>query len=680
MIKNYEYLKDAAFLKEMDALHLQEQYVKITLLDWKENPLREIQGVTTGGTINLNGSSSMRRTCNLSMFAKSEEFTGVTNVDNLFSINKKIDIEIGVKNLSNKYKDYDIIWYPQGTYIIMSPSLSHSPSGIGISLQLKDKMSLLNGDAGGTLPASTQFDEYETIDENGEYVIQRPKVHQIIQEAVNHFGGEQLGKIIINDVPDRLKQVMKWTGNIPLYLIGEKGNYSLTTNSSAAAQDHIYKVFEYGADVGYVYTDFTYPGELIANAGDNVCTVLDKIKSLLGNYEYFYDADGNFIFQEIKNYLNTTQATVISNQISQGYNIDISSGKSVYTFEDGNIATSYSNNPQFNMVKNDFIVWGVRKNANGNDVPVRFHLAIDEKPKTGNIYECFLYEDPEDKLTKAKVPIIYNDKASMTANDGVAGLFYMTKNDNKIYKWENKEYIEIDVQMVKIKTTDWRSELYLQGAQAEPLGIESNYYYTELSAEWPKLYNLTANSYIDEEGNTIYTGDYYDEVKATPSDIDFYLDFIDSSAELGKFSVNNIGRRSYVENSNDINCVFESDIPDFVIIERGQEDTEEKRKECERKNQSYIQVDSSIFKLLATGGSQNSAFDEIKTLLYQYINYNNGISLQCLPLYHLEPNTRITVRDVDSDIYGDYMISTISIPLDINGTTSISAQKALQKI
>lgn len=677
MIKNYKYLKDAAFLKEMDAQHLQEQYVKITLLDWKENPIQEIQGISTGGSISLNGNSSVRRTCNLSVFAKSEEFSNVTNVDNLFSINKKVDIEIGLKNVTNKYLEYPIIWYPQGVYTIASPSLSHSPSGISISLQLRDKMSLLNGDAGGTIPASTQFDRYDTIDDKGEYITLKPTIHQIIKELVNHFGNEQLGKIIINDVPHRIKQVMKWIGNTPLYLVGDNGNYSMTTDRNAVGEK--YKVFEYGEDIGYIYTDFVYPGELIGNEGDTVCTILDKIKNLLGNYEYYYDIDGNFIFQEIKNYLNTTHATVVSNNITQGYEVDHSSGKSVYIFDDGKITTSFSNNPQYNMIKNDFVVWGIRKNANGNDVPIRYHLAVDDKPQIGNIYEVFFYEDPDDGIIKAKSPIPYNDYNSLIENDGVEGLFYTTKNNNKIYKWEDEQYKEINVEMVKVKTTDWRSELYLQGTQAEPFGIESNYYFTELRNEWPKIYNLQKYNYI-ENGETIYYGDFYDEVLTTPSDMDFYLDFIDSSSALGQFSVSNIGRRSMVKNSNDINCIFESDIPDFVIIEAGRPDTEDKRDECEKKNQSYIQVSSSIFKLLATGGSQNAAYEEIKNLLYQYTNYNNNISLQCLPIYHLEPNTRITVRDVDSDIYGDYMISTLSIPLDINGTTSISAQKALQKI
>jgi len=42
--------------------------------------------------------------------------------------------------------------------------------------------------------------------------------------------------------------------------------------------------------MGYIYTDFTYPGkELVCNAGDSVTSVLDKIISVMGNYEYFYD-------------------------------------------------------------------------------------------------------------------------------------------------------------------------------------------------------------------------------------------------------------------------------------------------------------------------------------------------------------------------------------------------------
>ena len=221
--------------------------------------------------------------------------------------------------------------------------------------------------------------------------------------------------------------------------------------------------------------------------------------------------------------------------------------------------------------------------------------------------------------------------------------------------------------------------MYLQGVQAEPLGTDSNYYYTELMNEWPKLYNLQKDFYIDDKGETIYTGGFYDEVLRTPSDIDYYLDFIDSSAAISEFSVRNIGRRTQTINRNDINCVFEPDIPDFVIIELGQPDTEEKRDECEAKGQNYIQVTTGIFNLLALGGTSNSAYNEIKMMLHEYTSYNESITIQSIPIYHLEPNTRIGVRDLESDIYGDYMISSISIPLDISSTMSISATRALER-
>lgn len=291
---NYEYMQDSDFLFKIDCLQTRTQYVKIIILDWQERPIQEIQGLTTGGSINLDGKSAMRRTCNLSMFVLNENLSKVTNINNLFSLNKKAYLEIGIKNTTNQYIQYPIIWMPLGTFIIINSNLSHSTSGVTMSLQLKDKMCLLNGECGGMIPASTQFDEYDTIDENGQYVVERPVLPQIIVEAVNHFGGEQLSKIILSDLDSRIKQVMKWVGSTPLYFLDEPGSYKLTTNyNEVAGKGH--RTYEYGQDVGFIYTDFTYPGELIENAGSSVVAVLDKIKNMLGNYEYFYDVYGNFI-------------------------------------------------------------------------------------------------------------------------------------------------------------------------------------------------------------------------------------------------------------------------------------------------------------------------------------------------------------------------------------------------
>ena len=71
---------------------------------------------------------------------------------------------------------------------------------------------------------------------------------------------------------------------------------------------------------------------------------------------------------------------------------------------------------------------------------------------------------------------------------------------------------------------------------------------------------------------------------------------------------------------------------------------------------------------------------KIKDLLYQYTHINNTISITSLPIYYLEPNTRITVEDEPAGIYGDYIIQSISLPLDISSTMTINAYKAQQKI
>jgi len=74
-----------------------------------------------------------------------------------------------------------MIWFPQGVYLIIAANISNSLSGISIALTLHDKMALLNGECGGTLPASIILSEIEDIDEEGESVISKPTLYRIIQ-------------------------------------------------------------------------------------------------------------------------------------------------------------------------------------------------------------------------------------------------------------------------------------------------------------------------------------------------------------------------------------------------------------------------------------------------------------------------------------------------------------------
>ena len=79
---------------------------------------------------------------------------------------------------------------------------------------------------------------------------------------------------------------------------------------------------------------------------------------------------------------------------------------------------------------------------------------------------------------------------------------------------------------------------------------------------------------------------------------------------------------------------------------------------------------------------QNSIYDKMKDLLYAHTHYNESITLSIVPIYHLEPNTRITVKYGTQEgfsVNGDYVIKTISLPLTPNGTSSISATKIVEK-
>ena len=134
MKNKYDYLTDADFLKLVDLQRIKEQFAKITVLDWAENPVQDITGIVTGGNLSVDASSAVRRTCNLNVFIKDAEIS-LTNVNHFLSLNKKVKVEIGFKNTTEYYKDYDIIWYPIGTYVIINPSISHSTGGTNVSLQ-----------------------------------------------------------------------------------------------------------------------------------------------------------------------------------------------------------------------------------------------------------------------------------------------------------------------------------------------------------------------------------------------------------------------------------------------------------------------------------------------------------------------------------------------------------------
>ena len=138
MKRTYQYLTNKKFLKQIIHSHVLTYFIKITVLDWQERPIKDIQGKVITCNFNLDGQSNLRRTGSLSILIDNQ-LSIDKDIKKLITINKKINIEIGYKNETNQYLNYPIIWFPLGLYVITSKSISHSASSLTLNLQISDK-------------------------------------------------------------------------------------------------------------------------------------------------------------------------------------------------------------------------------------------------------------------------------------------------------------------------------------------------------------------------------------------------------------------------------------------------------------------------------------------------------------------------------------------------------------
>lgn len=563
MRKTYPYLQDGYildygeeetkrrnFLQKIDEFANQRQYVRITLLNWDEEPIKALEGIISGGSLSKNGSSSVRCTCQFSASLGYGEYD-IQNEEADFAINKKIFLEIGVKNDSDEYLDYPILWFPQGVFFISSFSANSSASSaVNINVGLKDKMAMLNGDVGGTLPALVVLDTVNTQLPDGSYQKQKVPIYSIIQELVNHYGREPISNIVIEDIDTRIRKVMKWNAKNPIYLIsGEEDGesaigkfYQFTLNKPDESTP--YRTFMTGDDIGYTMADFIVPDELTAAAGESITSVLDRIVQILGNFEYFYDEYGIFHFREIKNYVNTSEGKLALDEASENqYMVEINNSKSTYSFTDTGNITSINITPRYENIKNDYVVLGLRQSTNSDlSYEVRYHLAIDEKPEIqrtivdGRQIAYYGVYGGEDILVFYSEKTIYGYTGNIVAGFAL-GLAYASfpeignfdmlyqditdiENNYPVYQWigsgYEKVYIyddsapEVDQLQPPVVYSnlnekqkvyyvkDWRTHFYLMGKLAEKNGTEKGYYYEELSANWPTIYSLIEQCFYAE--------------------------------------------------------------------------------------------------------------------------------------------------------------------------------------
>lgn len=627
---------DIDFLTALDKLNIKTHYAKIVLLDFDEKPKKEIQGLITAGSLNVNGSSAVRRTINLTMLAD-EHNSDLESLDNDIALDKKVKVFVGYKNPFKSYAEYgDIVWFPCGLFILFSASISRGTSGWTISISGRDKMCMLDGTAGGTLPANTTFHERWIMLDDGNIEIQQPTIFQIIYEAVNHWGGEPIENIIITDLDEEVKMLVKYIGNSPIYFSSNYQDFTFTSD-----KDHPH-VFTYGQDTGYKMTPFTYPGELILNAGDTVVSLLTQIIDVLGNYEFFYNVDGKFVFQQIKNYLNT--GSPLTELQEENYVKSYNNAKFLYSLTDLDTTTTINNNPNFGNIKNDFYVWGKRTTVTGQEYDIRYHLAIDDKPEI-DLAGKYMWE-LRDQSNDLIVRYDFNDQASYAVEG-------------------------FKITCVGTPCDEWREELYRQALVAQVTNsVYDNYYDSELIAEWRNLYD-PLNKNWDARNH------WNPDVFENPQNLNFWLDFIDTNSALGQYSVKRIGRRTKVVNDSNIRSIYNREVPDVVFLEGYDQDQIVKYAGI---GQQYFVLTQQYYDMFTISTTGVSCFDRIRELMYQNLNYNTSIQITCLPKYYMEPNNIIYVYDKESHIDGNYQITQFSLPLTYNGTMSITATQVLTRV
>lgn len=761
-------LYDENFLLALEAKNERTVWARVTCLTAFEEPIEYIEGKVTGGSINIDGKSAVRRSFNITMIAKD------VNINDFYwGLKTKVKLEIGLTNsIDPKYPD--IIWFKQGIFVLNSFNTSLTTNNYTISLGGKDKMCLLNGEVAGSLPHSTDFGSEDSYDSTtGITTHYKISIKTIIKEAVHHFGNELWQNIIINDLDDWGLRVLEYRGdqalylfrninsgvfiqmtmnenqscyyadsnvevkvnNIPVYdnLFNEQNgllNQATRVKLSLAADANIYTVakIEYGGLAGNEIIDLVYPDDLIANVGESITSVLDKIIQMLGNFEYFYDVDGRFIFQRKKNFVSTDWNGISTDGTGEIYADSGVNDHTAYSFQGSTLITSFTNNPNLNNLRNDFTVWGVKQSqSGGKEIPIHMRYAIDEKPQRYINYDGVEYEASDERGIRKYYQFLGNDygsdeidllifdcKAEIRRLAQLAGgmISEGELNDltlNILLQLEEFSIIDPETGEIMAKRMqfshpierrsqlhDWRELIYQMALDYRRynhnLGMDGDeffldlsdrnpwyptgktgyeQYYVDLEAFWRLLYDPNPTDLSKYDPVTYWSK----AISEDPSSLLFWFDFLDTDTALGQYSVKAVGDRPKSINDNKVTAIYYQETPTVIFTTEAEYNASDVKT-----GYTYIWLQPYMKNLFTITSKGKSAKEQIDSMLYDYSYCIETTTVVTVPIYRLEPNTRIVVRDDESGINGQYVIDKITIPLAYNGTMNITATKAVESI
>lgn len=205
-------------------------------------------------------------------------------------------------------------------------------------------------------------------------------------------------------------------------------------------------------------------------------------------------------------------------------------------------------------------------------------------------------------------------------------------------------------------------------------------YLTNLTTELNKYKDFSETAQKSIDNYTKMLENYYTDgnykywnknVYEHPEMLNFWFDFIDEG-ELANFNVKTVGARPKVINDTAVKSIYFRETPDIIFISSMDEvDT--------TTSYRYIPV-QDIESMFAISAQGKSAKDRLDELIYTHGYCIENVTINAVPVYYLQPNTRIHLYDEKSGLNGDYIVSKITIPLGYNGTMQITATKAAENI
>lgn len=851
-------LYDKEFLKQLDQQKHKVIYARITALNFNEHPLEYIEGRVTQGSINVDGSSACRRSCSLTIAAPGFQYNnfywglntkfkleiGLENYindlyPNIIWFNQGIYI-ITSFNTSQNTSTLNITIQGKDKMCLLDGS-------IGGSLESSIDFGTIEEENALGLWEIRKIPIPEII-KNLIHVYGKEPYHNIIIKDLDTYGLELLEyrydvplflyrsaknanpiydnvilkgdntKVTVYDSADNiithpseipgvqdllLKDILlsevpiKYFENLTETFTGNSTLYQFTfaDNNDNTKKFYVTKINQ-GDTAGYRKTDLIYPDDLIANVGESITSVLDKIKNMLTEFEYFYNTYGQFVFQKKQSFkealwqFDEERENQIINENFVMAGLDYA-----YKFYNNELITSFNNNPNLAQIKNDYSIWGEREGISGIKIPIHLRYAIDKKPTSykqitvnegdeqlkayNDKYNTHVYhqssvqtfttdtydwreiiyqmavdyyrynflDDFEQRVAAAN-PIDYP-----TGRTGYEQYYidmysfwrelYYPKYHEEFYAADKKTIIKYSSLENDIKALD--EEIYGEKPSEDSIfenrtgGIENDlvelnrapykadtegtYHKTKLITDWwttekYKFYYFPEGSNISsrvmdedlylsmlkefyfkkkEELENLqeqleyqqlkykdfqYT-DYYEKeeehawwnrkVYETPEQINFWFDFLDASGELEQFSVSVVGSRPKAINDTAIKSIYFRETPAVVYIEDLNDMANYEA------GFRFIQAPDAknMFHISARGKNTK---DKLSELLYKHGYCVDSATITTIPIYYLEPNTRIYIQDEKTGLQGDYIASKFTIPLTYNGTMSITATKAAENI